>query len=561
MGPRKHTQLPLGAWGHPRAHEPFFSARMGCSISKARASRAEQQTSKPKERRRSIVAAGTTHAAEKVDHAASTSNLIGYFSNHGWEQKPGKKDVKPKVNQDRIFITPNLCGDENCWLFGVYDGNGPMGEKVAQAAGDQLVKLLEGAGKTSGVRFTDEGADAQALLSSGFISTNSSINKEEYARASGTTATVVYIKGGDVIVANVGDSRAVRATGPLDGSWEAQIMTTEHNPTSESEKQRILEMGGHVLEDSNFGAARVFDDPNPIAQMEAVRAWEASHSSHIYAKPQRFMPNDTYDTSDLMEGMRDYRDGDMSGLGDERGESLPPSEPWPGLAVSRVLGHSGVDAIGIVPDPDFAKFAISQNDRCLIIASDGVWDFVDEQEACDIVREYHPDAETACRSLVETASQRWIEDDPKYRDDISAVVVFLPLNKMAGLTREDTRISYTNDSSTVTKSNTPAKEPVEIAVSVASSAPVVAASNGEEQPLSLSTILTSMSNIFSGREMDAAGSEREKADITGESAVTTTPPPRAVPSQALVQASRAQKSGGVKATKEQRRRSVVTRFG
>ena len=190
-----------------------------------------------------------------------------------------------------------------------------------------------------------------------------------------------------------------------------------------------------------------------------------------------------------------------------------------------------------------------------------MWDFVDEQEACDIVREYHPDAETACRSLVETASQRWIEDDPKYRDDISAVVVFLPLNKMAGLTREDTRISYTNDSSTVTKSNTPAKEPVEIAVSVASSAPVVAASNGEEQPLSLSTILTSMSNIFSGREMDAAGSEREKADITGESAVTTTPPPRAVPSQALVQASRAQKSGGVKATKEQRRRSVVTRFG
>ena len=75
--------------------------------------------SKPKERRRSIVAAGTTHAAEKVDHAASTSSLIGYFSSHGWEQKPGKKDVKPKVNQDRIFITPNLCGDETAGCLGL----------------------------------------------------------------------------------------------------------------------------------------------------------------------------------------------------------------------------------------------------------------------------------------------------------------------------------------------------------------------------------------------------------------------------------------------------------
>jgi hypothetical protein len=67
-------------------------------------------------------------------------------------------------------------------------------------------------------------------------------------------------------------------------------------------------------------------------------------------------------------------------------------------------------------------------DRCLIIASDGVWDFVEPKEAVQIVRAFFPNALAACKALVETASQYWVEDDPTYRDDISAIVIFTPLD-------------------------------------------------------------------------------------------------------------------------------------
>ena len=70
---------------------------------------------------------------------------LGSFSNHGWEEKPPsifatKGPVKPKVNQDRIFITPKINDRDDCWLFACFDGNGPQGEKVAEQAGYELVQ-------------------------------------------------------------------------------------------------------------------------------------------------------------------------------------------------------------------------------------------------------------------------------------------------------------------------------------------------------------------------------------------------------------------------------------
>ena len=47
--------------------------------------------------------------------------------------------------------------------------------------------------------------------------------------------------------------------------------------------------------------------------------------------------------------------------------------------------------------------------QVLIIASDGVWDFIEPEEACAMAKSFVPDAHAACKALVETASQRWIE--------------------------------------------------------------------------------------------------------------------------------------------------------
>ena len=42
----------------------------------------------------------------------------------------------------------------------------------------------------------------------------------------------------------------------------------------------------------------------------------------------------------------------------------------------------------------------------MILASDGVWDFVPPEEAVEVVKKFHPNADTACKALVELAEQR-----------------------------------------------------------------------------------------------------------------------------------------------------------
>ena len=61
------------------------------------------------------------------------------------------------------------------------------------------------------------------------------------------------------------------------------------------------------------------------------------------------------------------------------------------------------------------------------------------------MQSFAPNADAACKALVETASQRWIDDDPTYRDDISAIVIFTPLDASKAAVSHET-ISYTADS-------------------------------------------------------------------------------------------------------------------
>jgi len=137
-------------------------------------------------------------------------------------------------------------------------------------------------------------------------------------------------------------------------------------------------------------------------------------------------------------------------------------EPWPGLAMSRCLGHTGVDKIGITAEPTVSTHKIFNDDQVLLVASDGVWDYVEADEACAFAKQFAPDAHAACKAIVETASQRWIEDDPTYRDDISCIVVYLPLDASMSSSISHETVAYTEDSATAL-SNAKAVEITDIA--------------------------------------------------------------------------------------------------
>ena len=59
----------------------------------------------------------------------------------------------------------------------------------------------------------------------------------------GSTATVILIKHGDLICANLGDSRAI---GSLMGL--VKTLSTDHNTSNAQERERVFSMGGTIKE-------------------------------------------------------------------------------------------------------------------------------------------------------------------------------------------------------------------------------------------------------------------------------------------------------------------------
>jgi len=95
-----------------------------------------------------------------------------------------------------------------------------------------------------------------------------------------------------------------------------------------------------------------------------------------------------------------------------------------GLAMARSIGDYAVKDVGVIAEPEVKKFKVSNEDRFVILASDGVWEFIPSQEAVDIVGGFLSyGCHDACEELIQVAAQRWQEEEGDYRDDITAIVV------------------------------------------------------------------------------------------------------------------------------------------
>ena len=58
-----------------------------------------------------------------------------------------------------------------------------------------------------------------------------------------------------------------------------------------------------------------------------------------------------------------------------------------------------------------------------MLATDGVWDVMDNEEACSLAAAAKPDV--SCKEIVEACARRWDTQMPGRRDDITTVVVDL----------------------------------------------------------------------------------------------------------------------------------------
>ena len=57
----------------------------------------------------------------------------------------------------------------------------------------------------------------------------------------------------------------------------------------------------------------------------------------------------------------------------------------PGLAMSRSIGDFIAHTVGVSTDPEVMKFELKPDDKFIIIASDGVWEFLSNEDIAKIV--------------------------------------------------------------------------------------------------------------------------------------------------------------------------------
>ncbi|KAA1475208.1 protein serine/threonine phosphatase 2C [Dentipellis sp. KUC8613] len=79
------------------------------------------------------------------------------------------------------------------------------------------------------------------------------------------------------------------------------------------------------------------------------------------------------------------------------------------LAVTRSLGDSSMKEF-VVGAPYTTETELIDEDEFLILACDGIWDVLDDQQACDIARRIQ-DPQEACGTLVKEAFQRYTNDN------------------------------------------------------------------------------------------------------------------------------------------------------
>ncbi|KAI8463900.1 MAG: phosphatase 2C-like domain-containing protein [Monoraphidium minutum] len=278
--------------------------------------------------------------------------------------RAGREPGYKKTNQDACFAYDTFLS-EGEGLFGAMDGHGPNGHMVSAFVRQNLPTAL--AEQLAG------GAAPPAALSAAFLSVDAGLAASGVdCELSGTTTCVAHLKGAHLTTAWVGDSRAVLARVAADGGAGggssgliAFDLTADHKPTNPGERERILSCNGRV---------------------------------------ERLM--------------------------DEMGQPMGPHRVWlpyawvPGLAMSRALGDQLAHQVGVSSEPDTTQLDITREDAFLIMASDGVWEFISSQEAVDLVAACDT-VEEACRTLVDEAYTRWLEEEDGVVDDVTVVIVDL----------------------------------------------------------------------------------------------------------------------------------------
>lgn len=315
----------------------------------------------------------------------------------------------------------NFANHEEDAFFGVFDGHGRDGDKCAQFVRDHLPTILakaidKGREQNSSQELNKE--ITHDIISKAHTECNKRmhVNQDLDDSLSGTTSISIYLHGkrNRITIANVGDSRAVigRANSttvnnsstndnsaskkPKEGTLKAYALSRDQTPYRRDERVRIRKTGARIL------SLDQIEGLEPIDEDEGER-----------------------DERELLNG---GGEGELI-LGDEIDEGGDPPRVWsphgdyPGTAFTRSIGDAIAEELGVVPEPEMLTRDLTPEDKIIVLASDGVFEFLTNQSVIDICAKFTDPLE-ACRAVVAESYELWLQYELR-TDDITMICMFI----------------------------------------------------------------------------------------------------------------------------------------
>ena len=75
---------------------------------------------------------------------------------------------------------------------------------------------------------------------------------------------------------------------------------------------------------------------------------------------------------------------------------------------------------------EILEYELKKDDQFMIVASDGVWEFLDNDQVLEIIKKHRitGDIESACDEIMRESLKRWQIEEEDTIDDITFVLVF-----------------------------------------------------------------------------------------------------------------------------------------
>ncbi|KAF5476344.1 hypothetical protein F2P56_008071 [Juglans regia] len=343
------------------------------------------------------------------------------------------------INQDSMTVWEDFIGEKETLFCGVFDGHGPHGHKISRHVRDNLPLKLSASLKylqlnhskfgdvvdADDVANDDEDDDddndnnitsretmkdihynhhnshhlslasIEASFVKSFKETDQELSQDSSTDTfcSGSTAVIVVKQGHHLIIANLGDSRAVLYTrGDNDQLLPIQL-TVDMKPDISSEAERIKNCQGRVF--------AVDGEP------DVYRMWM-------------------------------------------------PDEDCPGLAMSRAFGDFCLKNCGLISIPEVSYRKLTNNDELVVLATDGIWDVLTNNEVIRILTSAKRRS-TAANLLVHHAVRAWKSKYPGSKvDDCTAICLFLknqPTTCSTEMSPSDVNCSQLDSFGTITCEN------------------------------------------------------------------------------------------------------------